>query len=64
MPNSMPRIAPGFQDGALQTDPPWKGKEWRGPDPVGIKEKMPGFPTKTAGTPTNRGKARRYNPFR
>jgi hypothetical protein len=22
---------------------------------------MPGFPTKTAGTPTNRGKARRYN---
>jgi hypothetical protein len=24
------------------------------------KEKMPGFPTETVGTPTNRGKARRY----
>jgi hypothetical protein len=24
------------------------------------KEKMPGFPTQIAGTPTNRGKARRY----
>jgi hypothetical protein len=24
------------------------------------REKMPGFPTKTVGTPANRGKARRY----
>ena len=25
------------------------------------RRKMPGFPTKTVGTPTNRGKARRYS---
>jgi hypothetical protein len=30
MSNSMPRIAPAFQDGKFQTDPPWKEEEWRG----------------------------------
>jgi hypothetical protein len=41
--------------------PKEKAGEINSPLQTDKKEKMPGFPTKTVGTPTNRGKARRYN---